>query len=626
MAPNQGLLPQSSVKATMRDFPLASDVTAKTRLPSPTRAESHEASLLARLFPKRVPKWLLLAVILFGALVLRLWGIRHDLPYVFSSDERAHFVPYAMRFFRHGYNPEYFINPPGFTYLLHGVFSVRYGGASGALEAFSTNRGDVFLTARIVSAVLGVLAVWLLYMTAHRLFDRRVALVSAALMAVAFLPTLYSHRAVNDVPTLVPVTLSLLGSAGILLRGKRTDYLIAGAGAGLACAFKYLGGVVLAPFALAAATRIGRGKRTGTMLLWLGLGSLAAVAAFFVANPFAFFDHQSFLRDMEFVSPRRFVEAEPKLGTRIDHGVVFYLWTITWGLGWVPAIAAAVGAVLLALKDRLRFMLLVPGPLAYLLFMGARRGYFARYLLPIYPFLVILSAYSAMEASDAFRRRFAESRFRRPLHIGIITALVTLLLGQSLAHSIHTDRVLTRPNTRVLVQDWMVRHIPSGARVFIEPMNLALGDKDSDNPTKPSRTSQKRWRTFSYGQIQFLGGFVSRNGIRERRFRSPKLFTVGLRPEIVDVYFRHRICWVIISNGQWGRAFNDPEKVPRAIEYYEELAERARVQLHIRPYRSAQSLPYDLDLWNTLYRFELTNPGPEIIVYQIPAPGCRSRS
>src|SRR3712207_7364600 len=48
-----------------------------------------------------------------------------------SADENAHFVPKAIGLFGHDWNPDYFVNPPGYTYLLHIVFAVWYGGREG---------------------------------------------------------------------------------------------------------------------------------------------------------------------------------------------------------------------------------------------------------------------------------------------------------------------------------------------------------------------------------------------------------------------------------------------------------------------------------------------------------------
>ena len=168
--------------------------------------------------------WAALALVLLLALGLRLWGIRQGLPYAYNSDEDAHFVPRAIGMLTLGWNPHYFANPPAYTDLLRLVFAAWFGGRAGVSHTFAVNPTAVFTLARVCAALLGTLAVWLLYIAGARLFDRGVALLAAALEAVAFLPVFYSHLALNDVPTLAPLTLSLLGTAGVLRKGRARDY------------------------------------------------------------------------------------------------------------------------------------------------------------------------------------------------------------------------------------------------------------------------------------------------------------------------------------------------------------------------------------------------------------------
>jgi hypothetical protein len=108
-----------------------------------------------------------LAVVLAVALGLRAWGVRHGMPYAYNADENAHFVPGAIGLFGHDLNPHYFVNPPAFTYLLHGVFAVWFGGRQGVSDAYATDPEAVFVVARLTAAVLGTIAVGLVYLTAR---------------------------------------------------------------------------------------------------------------------------------------------------------------------------------------------------------------------------------------------------------------------------------------------------------------------------------------------------------------------------------------------------------------------------------------------------------------------------
>jgi hypothetical protein len=73
--------------------------------------------------------------VLATAVVLRVWGLKHGLPFAYNPDEQVHFVQVAVDFHRTGdLNPHYFANPPALTYVLYVVFALRYGGSAGVVE------------------------------------------------------------------------------------------------------------------------------------------------------------------------------------------------------------------------------------------------------------------------------------------------------------------------------------------------------------------------------------------------------------------------------------------------------------------------------------------------------------
>nr|MBA2644957.1 hypothetical protein [Solirubrobacterales bacterium] len=113
---------------------------------------------------------LAIVAVLLGALALRVWGYRRGLPFVYNADENAHFVARSIGMFGHTYNPNYFINPPGFTYVLHALFWLRWGGEE-VQRTLAADPGAVFGLARLASAALGTVAAGLLLVAGARLFD-----------------------------------------------------------------------------------------------------------------------------------------------------------------------------------------------------------------------------------------------------------------------------------------------------------------------------------------------------------------------------------------------------------------------------------------------------------------------
>ncbi len=411
--------------------------------------------------------WVALALVLAVALGLRLWGIRQGLPYAYNSDEDAHFVPRAIGMLTLGWNPHYFANPPAYTDLLRLVFAVWFGGRAGVDHTFATNPTAVFTLARVCAALLGTLAVWLLYLAGARLFDRGVALLAAALEAVAFLPVFYAHLALNDVPTLAPLTLSLLGTAGVLRKGRARDYLLAGVGLGLGCATKYTAGIVLLPLLAAAAAQYlaptprrgagspgGAAARPGSRTAGGSAGvdrprarRRRRARLVPVADPYSVLDFHAFEQGLAHQSSLS-GEAQGKLGAPRESGLVYYLWSLTWGLGWVPALAALGGAVTVWWREPRLGWVLVPAPLLYLVFMGAEGRYFGRWLLPIFPILCLLAALFALQLARPlarFTQRFFEQRTPRAERAPPAERLPSTTTHPSTTHPSATHPSATHP-------------------------------------------------------------------------------------------------------------------------------------------------------------------------------------
>jgi hypothetical protein len=545
-----------------------------------------------------------LGLVLLAAFLLRIWGLRSGLPFLYNVDEGSHFVPRAIGMFDHSYDPGYFINPPAFTYLLHAAFWLRWGG-TGVREQFAADPTPVFALARALSALLGTAAAGLLAWAAVRLFDRRVALVAAGLLAVAFLPVHYGHFALNDSPTLAPVCLSLLGTAGVYRRGRTRDYVLAGIGVGLATATKYTAGIVVVP--LLGAALVGPGSPV-RRLRDLVLAGAISLAAFLVANPYAVLDFHQFrlgLQDQSAASS----DGGGKLGLSDQHGLTYYAGTLAWGLGIVPALAALGGAIWLTIRDRRLAAVLVPMPLLYLAFMGLQDRFFARWLLPIYPVVILLAAWAAVEALSRLPR----------LPAWAPAAIAALLLGiQGLVYAVHNDQVLARSDTRALARAWMVRHIPEGSKVVLEPITPDPWVTDPGDPS-PRTPNGARWlkRPGSHFAISPSGHKTLLSTVKLEDYERT------LRPDLVGSYTRGGFCWVITGSTQYGRSAVEPRQAPYAIRYYRRLREVGRVVFTISPLRRGTDEPaFSFDDSFNYRPLGYTRPGPKIVIYRLRGDRC----
>ena len=565
----------------------------------------------------RVWRWVPIAIVVTIALLLRLWGIKQGLPYVYNVDEYGHFVPEAVTMFQKGFDPHYFVNPPALTYLLHFTFALMVGGASAKRE-FALHPDHFFLLARVMVALLGAASVWLLYLLGARLFSRAVGLVAATLMAVAFLPVYYGHLALNDAPTLLPLTLSLLGSAGVLRRGRLFDYLLAGAGVGLAAATKYTAAIVILPLLTAGWVQYrlaGERERRGAIVR-SGLAGLAAIAAFVIANPYSVLDFHTFMKEIIHQSNYTQMSRASWVGGPSDSGPVYYLWSFTWGLGWIPSLAGLGGLVSVWRSEHRVGWMLAPAPLLYLAFLSLQGRYFGRWLLPIMPIVCLLAAHFALTLAERAARGAPRVR---PV---LLVLAVLALSAQGLFYSIHSGLVLSRADTRNLARAWMVAHVPAGSRVVVEPVVPNVWFADRAGETGGTR-SGSRW--VGYETLKLV--LNPPTGRPEPPGRTVLLenYERTLGPALIPYYEQHGFCWVLSGVTQSGRAFINPRALPNAIAYYRALAKQGRVVYEVSPYaHGAGPVAFGFDWTFDYYPLAYYRPGPQITVYRLDGGRCAS--
>ncbi len=543
---------------------------------------------------RRRPRWLrmpggaALGWILLGALVLRLWSLKHGLPYVYNTDEEQHFVPRAVAMVGGSLDPNYFENPPALTYLLFAVFKLRFHagfpfGSHGFGSAFRHDPTAVFTTARFVVALLGTLSVGLVYWAGARFYERRVGLVAAVLMACAFLPVFYAKQALNDAVTLVPLTVALVASLWVYESGRRWHWALAGAAVGVATDVKYTAAAMVVVVGLAGLLRLIERRDSFRQFL---VGGVISAGVFFLVvvalDPYMLV-HLSLWKH-QVTGQAGTASGSAKLGQSSQPGWTYYLWTLSWGFGWIPTFASVAGAAIALRTSRARGLLLVAFPVLLLLFLGGQARHFGRWFLPAYPALAILAAYAAVRAVDALPAAWSR---RRGILIGVAAAVLAI---QGLWSSVRVNSVLAQTDTRTLARQWIERTVPVGSKLVVEP---AVFPKDFLTVGKPKNAYQL------YKISPPFQGYEKK-----------------LTPSLVDTYRAGGYCWVLVASYQHDRGLKGGLANARA--YYARLAAESAPPIVFSPYRfGAKPVSFNFDLSFDFLPRAYARPGPLIQLYRL---------
>jgi 4-amino-4-deoxy-L-arabinose transferase-like glycosyltransferase len=407
-----------------------------------------------------------LAVVLVVAAVLRVWAIDFCLPSPYCRPDEEAVGAIALKVFAREFNPHWFDWPSLFLYLtalaLVPVFKVGqflgwYRGEYHFLQAISSDPSPVFLSARLLSAGAGVLSVWLVYRTARRWFPREDSLIAAAFLAGAFLHVRDSHFGVTDVTATCLALASFAGTVRYASHPATRTLLPAALLAGFAASTKYNAGLILLPQLVAIALS----RPAGAIRLVLrdsGVAALSALAGFLVATPYAVLDHATF------VSALHGIGAHLSGGHGADVGLgwrVHLTSSLRYGLGLPLLLAGIAGLVHLLVRRPREGLLLASFPLAYYVVIGSGRTTFARYILPVVPFLCISAAYFLGVVS-----RWAAARASRPAWGPALTvALAVVVIAPSAWSTWQFLDRLAKDDSRVLAARWIADRFPDGASI-----------------------------------------------------------------------------------------------------------------------------------------------------------------
>jgi hypothetical protein len=523
---------------------------------------------------RRDPVRVLLVLVLVLSLLARLAAIRHGLPHAYNADEELHYVPQATRAADGDWYSGYFENPSGFTDLLAVLYRVVFWGRD-VSTMLVEDPAAVFTVARLVSALLGTATVAVVYLAGRAFFDRRAGVWAAALFGFAFLPVFYSHQALNDVPTLLPLTLALVACLAVYERGSRADMVLAGGAVGIAAATKYLAAPMVLVVALAVLLSVVKGRaRPAAGLTRLAAAALACLVGLLALNPFIAVEFGKFWANFTGQSAQA---ATAKLG-QTGSAWVGYPVTLLWGFGVVPLVLAALGLVLAWRQDRARALLLVSFPVILYVAMAMQERHFGRWMLPAYPALAVLAGYGAMRTVDA-----ALARFPRLRQHSALALVAVIALAQPVVDVVRSDLLLTRTDTRTTALTWILDEVPAGDRIVVEPAVPASYRRELRNAGLELYPVSRPFQAYEQ----------------------------SLHPGLVEDYRTEGFCWVMVNGHQHDRGL--AAGLSGAEAYYRGLAAESELVFRASPFATdGTPVDFSYDFSFNYYPPAHRRPGPVI--------------
>ena len=438
-----------------------------------------------------------LVVILAVAALLRFWSLGAGIPTAIGIDE-PQIMNRSVHMMKSGsLNPKGFYDYPSlYLYVQTGVACVRFlaGAMGGEFRSLNDARTeDFYLWGRAVTATLGTLTVLVVFRIGLR-WGTRYALLAAALLAVAPLHVRESHYVLTDVPVTFFVALTFLMSLTAHEKPSALAFAKAGALAGLAAATKYPGALAMVlPLVAAWMTADVRPSRIAAALAVVGTG----VLVFFLAAPYTLLDLPGFLNGYAGLA------AGYVNGTVTEPAWLTYLKHLRLNLQWPATLLIAAGLALSVFRTvrgpgRVRWMLAIVFPLLYFWSISQQNYVFARYLLPIVPFLCLLAAV-AVVAGVSLLRRFAIPRAART---ALIVGLTVAALLPPLTRSIGFVKMISRQATVELAYNWVQQNVPKGAKIVVETRGIHL--PPDYNWTHLSQLRQRDFAEYRNSGVDYL--------------------------------------------------------------------------------------------------------------------------
>ncbi len=425
------------------------------------------------------PVNLLVLIILLGA-ILRLIGIWFGLPFTNVHPDEPMLKNVISRILEGEFNTRWYIYPNFFMYIVSIIIFIllffKFGPSFFEnLKNLSLIKKNllIFKTGRPVSAIFGILLIPLTYKISKLLFNERIGLLSALMIAVNFPLVLHSHYLTTDSTLFFFMLLTLYYSMKYYKKMNGTSLILACISCGISIGTKYTGFVTIILILGVLFIKMLKKKISFGKFIFFSWISVSLVLLFFlITNPFIVFDFDIFKKHFMTVFGVHGIKFSLNIfqnwknilfiqGQNIIHalGIPGFIFSLL-GLIWLGNIAYR--------YKRYEIMLFISFPVCFFLMVITTNNIDERYISPLIPYLAIASSFFIITITQKL------NKFK---YTGLII-LIVLSISPPLFQSINLDRHLLKEDTKITATKWMKENIPLPLKYYYETQTILSPEKN----------------------------------------------------------------------------------------------------------------------------------------------------
>ena len=407
-------------------------------------------------------EWIMLSIVVL-AFLLRLNTLQGGLHTLFYPGEKP-IIQTAIMFLKGSVLSEWWITPPPFIQL---TFYSWIQGIGAALTFLLAAKQGIFRSiadinpteywrflevGRFITTLMGTFSIWLVYLIGKKLANAKTGILAALILALIPLHIEYSCYLLPIVPATFLALLAFWLICSIIENKNTRNFILAGLFGGLATATQFSFCIILIPLLVASWMNIRNNLSQPKKKVLIGITSFGG--GFLLGSPFIFLNLPFFISKLSSQA------IQWRLSQISNQDWIGHLvWAAGTKLGIVTILFFVI-ATLNALYhhskiDILLLCFLVP----FILIMGRSFDNSPHMLLPILPFLCILTARSLFHNLSSIKwKSYWIERHRSAIQKSATALMMTALVYYASVISL-TVRGITP--TQLTAENWIVSNIPT---------------------------------------------------------------------------------------------------------------------------------------------------------------------